>query len=98
MSSITRQPFGFLPDGRKARLFTITHKSGASASFCDYGARLVGLTVPDRAGELADVVWGYEDVVRLLPLGGECGRVCGTGLPPGWRAGPLLKRRDRAAE
>lgn len=56
MSSITRQPFGFLPDGRKARLFTITHKSGASASFCDYGARLVGLTVPDRAGELADVV------------------------------------------
>lgn len=62
MSSITRQPFGFLPDGRKAHLFTITHKSGASASFCDYGARLVGLTVPDRAGELADVVWGYEDV------------------------------------
>ena len=77
MSSITRQPFGFLPDGRKAHLFTITHKSGASASFCDYGARLVGLTVPDRAGELADVVWGYEDVSGYCRWEGNAGAVCG---------------------
>ena len=77
MSSITRQPFGFLPDGRKARLFIITHKSGASASFCDYGARLVGLTVPDRAGELADVVWGYEDVSGYCRWEGNAGAVCG---------------------
>ena len=86
MSSITRQPFGFLPDGRKARLFTITHKSGASASFCDYGARLVGLTVPDRAGELADVVWGYE----ATAAGRGMRAPYADGLPPGWRAGPLL--------
>ena len=57
--SITRKPFGSLPDGRRAHLFTITHESGASASFCDYGARLVALTVPDRKGVLGDVVWGF---------------------------------------
>ena len=97
MSSITRQPFGFLPDGRKARLFTITHKSGASASFCDYGARLVGLTVPDRAGELADVVWGYEDVSGYCRWE-ECGRRMRTGCRPAGGQGLYFKRRDLAAE
>ena len=75
--SITRKPFGSLPDGRRAHLFTITHESGASASFCDYGARLVALTVPDRKGVLGDVVWGYEDVSDYCRWEGNAGAVCG---------------------
>ncbi|MCP5032220.1 MAG: galactose mutarotase [Actinomycetia bacterium] len=51
---------------------------GLRASVCDYGARLVSLTVPDRDGELADVVLGFDDVAGYVEdrafVGATCGR------------------------
>ena len=55
-----RKPFGVLPNGQQATLYTITG-GGLQASISDYGAVLVDLLVPDRNGELADVVLGFDD-------------------------------------
>ena len=52
--------FGTLPDGRIARLYTISG-GGLTAAVTDYGASLVRLLVPDAAGNTADVVLGYDD-------------------------------------
>ena len=52
--------FGVLPTGQKAHLYTIT-AGGLTAAVTDYGASLVRLLVPDKAGTLADVVLGYDD-------------------------------------
>ena len=55
-----RKPFGVLPDGRQATLYTITG-GGLQASVSDYGAVLVNLLVPDKNGKMDDVVLGFDD-------------------------------------
>lgn len=56
--------FGKLPDGREARLFTLTNQHGLVAKVTNYGVILTELHVPDRHGKLADVVLGFD---RLEP-------------------------------
>ena len=55
-----KENFGILPDGTQASLYTITG-GGLTATITDYGAHLVSLFVPDRNGNMADVVLGYDD-------------------------------------
>ncbi|MBD5461098.1 MAG: galactose mutarotase [Lachnospiraceae bacterium] len=52
--------FGMTPDGRKITLYTISNQNGMSASVMDYGAILTSLIVPDKNGDPADVVLGYD--------------------------------------
>lgn len=52
--------FGRLPSGEQASLYTISC-GRLTAAVTDYGAHLVSLLVPDREGNLADVVLGYDD-------------------------------------
>ena len=55
-----KKNFGTLPTGEQASLYTIT--CGAlTATVTDYGAHLVSLWVPDKDGNLADVVLGHDD-------------------------------------
>lgn len=56
-----QKSFGTLPSGETASLYTISCGK-MTAQITDYGATLVRLYVPDRAGDPADVVLGYEDV------------------------------------
>ncbi|MBQ9148627.1 MAG: galactose mutarotase [Oscillospiraceae bacterium] len=57
---MTKKSFGTLPNGEQASLYTISCGS-ITATVTDYGAHLVSLWVPDKAGNLADVVLGYDD-------------------------------------
>ncbi len=69
--------FGTLPSGEDTHLYTISC-GGITAAVTDYGAALVQLLVPDRDGNLSDVVLGYDDCngYRLgsACLGGTVGR------------------------
>ena len=53
--------FGTLEDGRTAGLYFLESPDGIRAAVTDYGAALVSLAVPDRKGELRDVVLGHDD-------------------------------------
>ena len=55
-----KKSFGVLPNGQEPFLYTITG-GGLTAEVSDYGASLVRLWVPDREGNLEDVVLGYDD-------------------------------------
>ncbi len=68
-TSISSRPFGVLPDGRAATLFTLTNARGHAVTLTDYGAAIVGITVPDRKGAMADVALGYDDLAGFLSLG-----------------------------
>ena len=53
------EEFGFFR-GYKCYLITLTNKNGMTARITNFGGAVVGLDVPDRNGELADVVLGYD--------------------------------------
>jgi aldose 1-epimerase len=59
-SSTVKKPFGKTPDGQPVDLYVLTNKGGAEASITNYGGAVVSLKVPDRNGNLADVVLGYD--------------------------------------
>jgi len=64
--SVHSTPFGTLPDGREARLFTLTNRHGLIAKITNYGTIITELHVPDRAGRLADVVLGFDNLAQYL--------------------------------
>lgn len=54
--------FGKTSDGISISRYVLTNKQGVEAVVISYGATLVSLKVPDRAGKSADVVLGYDTV------------------------------------
>jgi aldose 1-epimerase len=54
--------FGTAPGGKAAKLYTLTNSKGMIAKITDFGATLVELHVPDKAGNRVDVVLGFDDV------------------------------------
>jgi aldose 1-epimerase len=63
------EPYGTLPSGREVRLFTLTNRHGLRARVSDYGALLVGMQAPDRAGRLADLTHGFDTLEGWLANG-----------------------------
>jgi len=60
--SITKTAFGKLPDGSAAELFTLQNAGGLTAKITNYGTIITELRVPDRSGQMADVVLGFDSV------------------------------------
>lgn len=58
---VTRNEFGF-ENGYKCWLFTIKNNNGATLKLTNFGASIVALEVPDRNGNFADVILGYDDL------------------------------------
>jgi aldose 1-epimerase len=58
--SIKKEMFGKLPDGAEVELYMLTNKSDMRAAITNYGGIVVSLWVPDRQGQLADVVLGFD--------------------------------------
>ena len=49
-------------DGKKTNLYILKNKNNVQAAFTNYGGRLVSLLVPDSAGNMVDVVVGFDSV------------------------------------
>ena len=92
MAVITAQ-FGTLGDGRWARLYTIATAAGSRAVLTDYGAAVVGLTVPDSLGRLGDVALGFDKVSLYEQELGNFGAICGRFANRLSRASLPLDRR-----
>ena len=69
--------WGTLPDGRTARLFTITSDEGLTAEICDYGGIIRSFLVPDRDGVPGDIVLGYDSFEEYLRNNGYFGALIG---------------------
>jgi len=65
-SKIPSETFGKFPDGREAKVYTLTNKNGLRARISDLGATLVSMEIPDKAGKKADVVHGFDKAEGYL--------------------------------
>jgi aldose 1-epimerase len=59
-------PFGVTPDGPPVELFTLGPAGAMQVSVMTYGAAIVSLRVPDRAGTLDDIVLGFDSLEGYL--------------------------------
>ncbi len=75
--AIRDDEFGRLDDGRRVARFTLDAASGLCAQIVSYGGALVSLAVPDRAGRLADVVLGFDDLEGYTGGRGYLGALIG---------------------
>lgn len=77
--SVERKPFGALPDGRQVQLVTLRGPDGFEVRLMTLGATLQALIVPDRDGQLDDVILGHETLQPYLDTrsfyGATIGRV-----------------------
>lgn len=78
---VKQEVFGRTPDNKEVDLYTLTNLNGLTVGIATYGAIVVSLEVPDRNGQLADVVLGYDTLQGYLKdtayLGATVGRVAG---------------------
>jgi aldose 1-epimerase len=58
--SIHKELFGKTKDGEPVELFTLTNSHGLKARVMTWGATLVSMQTPDRAGKLADITLGFD--------------------------------------
>src|SRR6202140_1983138 len=58
--TIRKQSFGKTASGEQVDLYSLTNRKGMEVSITNFGATVVTLRVPDRAGKAADVVLGYD--------------------------------------
>lgn len=58
--SITQSEFGKTPNGQTIELYTLSNAKGMVAKIINYGGTITELHVPDRMGQTADVVLGFD--------------------------------------
>jgi aldose 1-epimerase len=57
--AVTKEPFG-AKEGIPVDLYTLRNAKGLEARIMNYGGTVISLKVPDRSGQLGDVVLGFD--------------------------------------
>ena len=61
-AAVNEAPFGVTPDGQQVSIYTLTNANGVEAKVINYGGIITSLRVPDREGNLEDVVLGFDSL------------------------------------
>jgi aldose 1-epimerase len=75
-AGLNKLPFGTV-DGKEVDLYVLTNGNGVVAKIMNYGATLTELDVPDRNGNLDDVVLGFDTLAGYLQKEPYFGAVVG---------------------
>jgi aldose 1-epimerase len=63
---VVKKAFGKTTDGTAVDLYVLTNARGTTAKIMTYGATITELHVPDRGGQLDDVVLGFDELEGYL--------------------------------
>jgi aldose 1-epimerase len=64
-------------NGQKVYSYTLTNSNGLKAEIINFGGTITKLYVPDRKGNFADIVTGYETLEDYISNGGYFGALIG---------------------
>lgn len=73
---VKKEAVGF-HNGYKLWVVTLRNKKGMEVKLTNFSAAIMSVTAPDRDGNFADVVLGYEDMEGYIKGHGSQGAVCG---------------------
>jgi len=74
---IEQKLFGKTPEGQTVTLYTLTNSKGMKAEITNYGGIVVSLSVPDRNGNVNDIVLGYETLDGYIKSSSYFGAIVG---------------------
>lgn len=79
MNRIKEESFRGSCQGKPTGLYTLENRNGIIAQITNYGGIIVSIIVPDRKGEFADIVQGYDTIEEYINgnspyMGAMCGR------------------------
>ena len=79
MNLIQEASFKGLHEGKQTNLYTLKNLNGLVTQITNYGAIIVSIYVPDRNGNLVDIVQGYDTIQEYIQgnspyMGAICGR------------------------
>ncbi|MDR0698983.1 MAG: galactose mutarotase [Tannerella sp.] len=77
VSGLDTKDFVTEVEGKETGLYILKNSHGLEACITNYGGRLVSLLVPDRDGNLTDVVLGYGSIADYLASDGNYGALIG---------------------
>jgi len=66
-----------MPNGQEVFEFILTNASGISVSALDYGCTIRTFTIPDRTGQMGDIVLGFDQLEGYLNSSHYIGAVVG---------------------
>jgi len=75
--SIQKEKFGEMSDGEVVNSFTVENSQGMEIKIIEYGGILVSAKVPDKNGNLDDVVLGYDNLKDYLNDNANFGAIIG---------------------
>lgn len=76
--NIEKEPFGQTNDGQPVDAFVLRNGNDIKVKVISYGAAIVSIEVPDREGNMADVVLGFDDMAGYESPGNPYfGACCG---------------------
>lgn len=58
--NVLTESFGTIPDGREAKLYTLTNNSGLRVKVTNYGAIITSIEVPDKSGTFENIALGFD--------------------------------------
>lgn len=76
-SRISSAPFGALSGGQKITRYTLENSEGSSIDILDLGGIIVSLNMPDRDGNLDDIVLGLDDPAQYVAESPYFGAIVG---------------------
>lgn len=94
--------YGITSDGKEIYAFTITNNLGAFVELVSYGATLNKIVVPDKNGNMADVLVGFDTIEgqelctdsQGRTVGRVANRIAGCGITVDGKNYPITKNVD----
>src|SRR5688572_10789733 len=77
LNTISSVLFGVTPSGNEVELYRLRNRMGMEARIMTYGGIVTTLTAPDRKGDFADVVLGYDSLSGYLKTSPYFGALIG---------------------
>ncbi|MCD7709735.1 MAG: galactose mutarotase [Porphyromonadaceae bacterium] len=76
-SGLTPSQFETTVDGKPTALYILKNDAGMEVCITNFGGRIVSILVPDRNGEMRDVVLGFDNINDYLTIPSDFGASIG---------------------
>ncbi len=77
LSGLKKENFQKEVDGKKTDLYVLKNENGVEVCITNFGGRIVSIMVPDKYGEMQDIVLGFDSIQDYIDVPSDFGASIG---------------------